>query len=31
VAYWSAEHVHPLEPDRAAGGAAHRPYEEAAA
>jgi putative spermidine/putrescine transport system ATP-binding protein len=31
VAYWSAEHVHPLDPDRAAGGAAHRPYEEAAA
>jgi putative spermidine/putrescine transport system ATP-binding protein len=30
IAYWAAEHVHPLEPDRAAGGAA-QPYAEAAA
>ncbi|MEK0082164.1 ABC transporter ATP-binding protein [Benzoatithermus flavus] len=30
IAYWSAEHVHPLEPDRAAGGAARQPYAEAA-
>ena len=30
VAYWAAEQVHPLEPDRAAGGTA-QPYAEAAA
>jgi putative spermidine/putrescine transport system ATP-binding protein len=30
VAYWAAEQVHPLEPDRAAGSAA-QPYAEAAA
>jgi putative spermidine/putrescine transport system ATP-binding protein len=28
IAHWSPDHIHPLEPDRASGGAA-QPYAEA--